>query len=84
MSFPEYGKLMHLVKSSEKLTCLRFPKTTTYKEEVNKTEDKKIKKRELQWDEPAAAQVSRDRSSHLGVPHFLQSDLVLTATNLGL
>ncbi|ESQ49904.1 hypothetical protein EUTSA_v10020582mg [Eutrema salsugineum] len=85
-SLPEYGKVMHLVKAFEKLTCFPFAKAT-YKEEGNQTEDK-IKKA-LKWElpgmsleQPKCPEAETEQVTWSS--SFSPSDLVLTATNLGL
>ncbi|XP_010485438.1 PREDICTED: uncharacterized protein LOC104763763 [Camelina sativa] len=82
MSLPEYGRVMHLVKAFEKLTCVPF----SYKKE----EDQKIKK-PLKWElpgmmsqqkPPKCPETETDEVTWSSL--FSPSDLVLTATNLGL
>lgn len=83
-SLPEYGKVMHLVKAFEKLSCFPFAKTTTSKEEEK--EDKKIKKA-LKWELPGMSlqqQPKCPQDAETDQFTFSPSDLVQTATNLGL
>ncbi|XP_010440188.1 PREDICTED: uncharacterized protein LOC104723202 [Camelina sativa] len=80
MSLPEYGRVMHLVKAFEKLTCVPF----SYKKE----EDQKIKK-PLKWELPGMMSQHKppkcpETETVTWSSLFSQSDLVLTATNLGL
>ncbi|CAA7038616.1 unnamed protein product [Microthlaspi erraticum] len=89
MSLPEYGKVMHLVKAFEKLSCFPFSKAKTFKEEGNQKEDHKIKK-VLKWELPGMSMQkpkcmeSSEEDQVTWSCSFSQSDLVLTATNLGL
>lgn len=81
MSLPEFGKVMHLVKAFEKLTCFPLSKVT-YKEEDQ------IKK-PLKWDLPGMTQhqpkcPETETDENTWSSSFSPSDLVLTATNLGL
>ncbi|KAJ4898621.1 TPX2 (targeting protein for Xklp2) protein family [Raphanus sativus] len=82
-SLPEYGKVMHLVKAFEKLTCFPFAKAT---------EDKKIKKA-LKWGLPGMMSLQQQQpkcpeetetDQVTWTSSFSPSDLVLTATNLGI
>ncbi|KAL1211350.1 Microtubule-destabilizing protein 60 [Cardamine amara subsp. amara] len=85
MSLPEYGKVMHLVKAFEKLTFFPFSKAATCKEEGNQTDDK-IKK-PLKWELPGMSlpKCPEDKTDQVTwSSSFSSSDLVLTATNLGL
>ncbi|KAL0675557.1 hypothetical protein Bca4012_003538 [Brassica carinata] len=84
-SLPEYGKVMHLVKAFDKLTCFPFAKA----KEGNEKDDKKIKKA-LRWELPGMSlkqpkcQEEAETEQVTWSSSFSPSDLVLTATNLGL
>ncbi|CAH8258991.1 unnamed protein product [Arabidopsis lyrata] len=82
MSLPEFGKVMHLVKAFEKLTCFPLSKVT-YKEE----EEDQIKK-PLKWELPGMSHPPKcpetETDQVTWSSSFSPSDLVLTATNLGL
>ncbi|CAF2126014.1 hypothetical protein BRARA_C02968 [Brassica rapa] len=84
-SLPEYGKVMHLVKAFEKLTCFPFAKA----KEGNEKEDKKIKKA-LKWELPGMSVQQQKCPEEAETEQvtwsssFSPSELVLTATNLGL
>ncbi|KAF8091440.1 hypothetical protein N665_0445s0025 [Sinapis alba] len=88
-SLPEYGKVMHLVKAFEKLSCFPFAKATTYKEEGNEKEDKKVKKA-LKWELPGMSMQQpkcpeeAETDQVTWSSSLFPSDLVLTATNMGL
>ncbi|CAN7009634.1 protein WVD2-like 4 [Brassica rapa] len=84
-SLPEYGKVMHLVKAFEKLTCFPFAKA----KEGNEKEDEKIKKA-LKWELPGMSVQQQKCPEEAETEQvtwsssFSPSELVLTATNLGL
>ncbi|EOA32601.1 hypothetical protein CARUB_v10015894mg [Capsella rubella] len=84
MSLPEYGKVMHLVKAFEKLTCFPLSKV------IYNKEDDHIKK-PLKWELPGMSQQKQqpkcpqtETDEVTWSSSFSPSGLVLTATNLGL
>uniref|UniRef100_A0A1J3K7L1 Protein TPX2 n=2 Tax=Noccaea caerulescens TaxID=107243 RepID=A0A1J3K7L1_NOCCA len=79
---------MHLVKAFEKLSCFPFSKATKFKEEGNQREDHKIKKA-LKWELPGMSMQppkcpEAETDQVTWSSSISPSDLVLTATNLGL
>ncbi|KFK37667.1 hypothetical protein AALP_AA3G013100 [Arabis alpina] len=76
MSLPEYGKVMHLVKAFEKLTCFPLSKANENKKAL-RWELPGMRQQELPKCEEEEEQVTWSSS-------FSPNDLVLTAKNLGL
>ncbi|AAG51320.1 hypothetical protein; 557-2776 [Arabidopsis thaliana] len=81
MSIPEFGKVMHLVKAFEKLTCFPLSKVTS------KEEEDQIKQ-PLKWELPGMSQPKCSESETdqftWSSSFYPSSGLILTATNLGL